>query len=111
MEHSHSRTPSQRLIGRPPAARSIDHEVYALGGSPSALDFSQQRLQAEKSRIHPKELIAELNRKIGRMREELEYYKRLIDEALYPLLSDIEHCSRVLNGAVERCYAEGKVAR
>lgn len=105
MYHPPSQGVYESEKGQTSPLRPVEYEVYRLGGTPSVLDFSKERVQADKMRISHQELIEELTRQNGRIREELDYYRRLADEVLHPLLSDVASCLQLLRQAAERCYA------
>ncbi|KAH6868912.1 hypothetical protein B0T10DRAFT_568527 [Thelonectria olida] len=97
-----------RCFDKPPPCQQIDRDIRDLGGTTSAFDCMEDEMQAEKGSVSTEDHISALNEDIRRLRCELDYYNRLIQDVLIPLTPRILFHSEALCSAAQRCDVEIK---
>jgi hypothetical protein len=70
--------PGRRSSSMPPSINSLDHSIYSQGGSTTAIEYTDLRLQAVKLRPDPDLVtrIEELTREMGYLRLEIAFYRQ-----------------------------------
>ncbi|KAK1502835.1 uncharacterized protein CCOS01_17103 [Colletotrichum costaricense] len=63
--------------GWPQVPTDIDYEVRALGGRTHVFDTLPENIQAQKAPVTKEKRLEELTREVGRLRQELDYWRSL----------------------------------
>ena len=93
--------PRPVIADTPPAPTAIDAEIASHGGSTVAIDATQHRLQAAKERPTPSlsQIIEQKTYAEGRLRQELAYFRRKHEAAVY-LLEEVQLVYKALQQAL-----------
>ena len=87
---------------RPDSPTLVDYEIRSLGGTTTAFDT----LPHEKTTVSMQARVIELSREVGRLRQEIKYYRTLVNEVLHPVLVVIEFHMNGLNSALQEFNAK-----
>lgn len=88
------------VINSPPLPTPIDYEIRSLGGTTTAFDTMSNEVQVAKKPVLMQDRIVELSREVGRLRQEIKYYKTLVNEVLHPLIAVVSFHTNQLDSAV-----------
>ena len=108
MDQAKPRYPERRRPagGRPASPTLIDYEIRALGGTTTAFDTLPEEVQRTKDPVSLEDRIVELTIQNGRLRREIEYYKKLVNEVLHPVMALVQFHVRGLHSAVRKFNAK-----
>lgn len=73
---------------QPPSPKSIDFQIYRMGGSTLALDCLRETVPAQQSNMSLEQLVTNLNTKLIRVTEELQYYERIVAASQFSSMED-----------------------
>ena len=87
---------------QPDSPTVVDYQVRSLGGTTTAFDTVPNK----KSPVSMEARVVELSREVGRLRQEIKYYRTLVNEVLHPVLVIIEFHTNGLNSALQEFNAK-----
>lgn len=94
------------IQGRPVSPTLVDYEIRAHGGTTTAFDTMPSELQKKKCQVSMEDRILELTIENGRLRQEIEYYKKLVNEVLHPVMAVVQFHVRGLYSALRKFNAK-----
>ena len=86
----------------PDSPTLVDYEIRSLGGTTTAFDTVPNK----KTTVSMQARVIELSREVGRLRQEIKYYRTLVNEVLHPVLVIIEFHISGLNSTLQEFNAK-----
>jgi hypothetical protein len=95
------------MASPPDSPTSVDYEILSLGGTTTAFDT----IPDKEAPVSMQARVVELSREVGRLRQEIKYYRTLVNEVLHPVLVIIDFHTNGLDSALEEFNAKVERAR